>query len=209
MNTRRGNAGRTQEENVNEGAPPQDPQAPNEEGALTNVDITSALQTLTHVLTTQVTRYDRAHKNPNASTTASRIRDFTRMNPPKFYGSKVDEDPQGFIDEVFKVLNVMGVSPTEKAELSANQSKDVAQQIEEQKLKQVNSKVKRAKTDDGNYSKGKFEVQGKPRFKKRFSNQGSSSTPRVNKDRVSNPKPQGGNSGSSYVDRPNCAKCGK
>uniref|UniRef100_M1DX31 Gag-pol polyprotein n=1 Tax=Solanum tuberosum TaxID=4113 RepID=M1DX31_SOLTU len=81
--------------------------------------------------------------------------------------------------------------------------------IEEQKLKQVNREVKRARTNDGNSSKGKFEVQGKPRFKKRFSNQGSSSTLRVNKDRVSNPNPQGGNSGSSYVDRPNCAKCGK
>ncbi|KAK4731662.1 hypothetical protein R3W88_024650 [Solanum pinnatisectum] len=49
------------------------------------------------------------------------------MNPPTFYGSKVDEDPQGFIDEVFKVLDAMGVSPQEKAELAAYQLKDVAQ----------------------------------------------------------------------------------
>ena len=32
------------------------------------------------------------------------------MNSATFYGSKVEEDPQGFIDEVFKVLDDMGVS---------------------------------------------------------------------------------------------------
>ena len=45
------------------------------------------------------------------------------MNPPIFYGSKVEEDPQGFIDEVFKVLDAMGVSSQEKAELDAYQLK--------------------------------------------------------------------------------------
>ena len=49
-----------------------------------------------------------AKVNPNFSTTDLCIRDFTRMNPPIFYGSKVEEDPQGIIDEVFKVLDGMG-----------------------------------------------------------------------------------------------------
>ena len=49
------------------------------------------------------------------------------MNPPTFYGSKVDEDPQEFIDEVYKILYAMGVSSSEKAELATYQLKDVAQ----------------------------------------------------------------------------------
>lgn len=39
--------------------------------------------------------------------------DFTRMNPPKFHGSKVEEDPQKFIDEVYKVLMIIVVKPME------------------------------------------------------------------------------------------------
>ena len=34
----------------------------------------------------------RAHQQ--VTTMASHVRDFTRMNPPTFYGSKVEEDPQ-------------------------------------------------------------------------------------------------------------------
>ena len=60
-------------------------------------------------------------------TTASRLRYFTRINPPIFYGSKVDKDPQEFLDEVYKVLYAMGVSSSENAELASYQLKDMAQ----------------------------------------------------------------------------------
>ena len=42
----------------------------------------------------------RVQVNSNSSTTASSIRDLTRMNPPTFFVSKVEKDPQGYIDEV-------------------------------------------------------------------------------------------------------------
>ncbi|WMV58487.1 hypothetical protein MTR67_051872 [Solanum verrucosum] len=84
-----------------------------------------------------------------------------------------------------------------------------AQQMEDEKLQDKNREVKRARTGDGDFSNAKSDGQGRPRFKQRFSNQGSSSAPRVNKDMVSNPNPQGCNSCGSYVSRPNCAKCGR
>ena len=64
---------------------------------------------------------------PHASTMASRIRDITRMNPPMFFIRKMDEDPQKFISEVYRIILSMGVTPIEKANLVAYQLKDVTQ----------------------------------------------------------------------------------
>ena len=36
------------------------------------------------------------------------MRDFTRMNPPTFIGSKTSEDPKEFLDEVHKISVAMG-----------------------------------------------------------------------------------------------------
>ena len=58
---------------------------------------------------------------------ASRVRDLTRMNPRTFYGSKIEEDTQEFIDEVYKILYGMGLTTIEKSELATYKLKDVAQ----------------------------------------------------------------------------------
>ena len=50
-----------------------------------------------------------------------------KMNPRTFHISKVDEDPQGLIDLVFKVVDSMGVTSREKAELATYQLKEVEQ----------------------------------------------------------------------------------
>ena len=58
-----------------------------------------------------------------------RLRDFTRLNPPKFTGSKTSEDPQEFVDEVCKILVDFGATDTKKAMLAYYQIKDVAQTL--------------------------------------------------------------------------------
>ena len=49
-----------------------------------------------------------------------------------------------------------------------------AEQIEEQKLKQFGSELKKVRTKEGNSPKIRFEVQDNPWFERKFSNQGPS-----------------------------------
>ena len=56
---------------------------------------------------------------------AERLRDFTRMNPPIFRGSKTSKDPQEFVDEVNNILVSMGAIDTKKEEFVSYQLKDV------------------------------------------------------------------------------------
>ncbi|KAF3629505.1 putative pre-mRNA-processing protein 40A-like isoform X2 [Capsicum annuum] len=56
----------------------------------------------------------------------ARIRDFMRMNPPEFYGSKSDEDPQLFLEEVWKITQVMHVSEEHSVELIVYRLKDLS-----------------------------------------------------------------------------------
>ena len=51
------------------------------------------------------------------------------MNPPTLFGSKVEEDHQEFIDKIYKILYAMGLTTSEKVELTTYQLKDVAQTL--------------------------------------------------------------------------------
>ncbi|XP_047260868.1 uncharacterized protein LOC124894174, partial [Capsicum annuum] len=50
------------------------------------------------------------------------------MNPAKFTGTKVEEDPQEFVNEMEKIFKVIHVDQIEGVELAAYQLKDVANQ---------------------------------------------------------------------------------
>ncbi|XP_049406182.1 uncharacterized protein LOC125869789 [Solanum stenotomum] len=84
-----------------------------------------------------------------------------------------------------------------------------AQQVEESRLRKRNREVKRPRADEANASKGKFEGQCEPRFKKRFPNQSPLNAPRPNKGWVSTPRPQGGKGGGPYVEKTSCENCDK
>ncbi|XP_049381260.1 uncharacterized protein LOC125845772 [Solanum stenotomum] len=150
-------------------------------------------------MTAQVNKEVVAPVNLNMNTTTSKVRDCTRMNPLELYGSKVEEDPQEFMDEVYKVLAIMGVTLLEKAELAAYQLKD-------EKLKGRSREKKESRMDDDNPSYDTSDGHGRSRNRQRFSGKGSSNAPKYNEDRVFNPKPQGISSESLW---PTCATCGK
>ena len=63
----------------------------------------------------------------HANIMASRLRDYTRISPHMYFGSRSNEDPQDLLDEVYKIIYTMGVTSTEKDELAAHQLKDLAQ----------------------------------------------------------------------------------
>ena len=95
-----------------------DDQAPINLSPLTDENIRAALLQMSQDITTQaqatttqaqamMTQPNREvvpRANQQVATMISRLRDFTRMNPPNFYGSKVEEDTQEFIDEIYKIL---------------------------------------------------------------------------------------------------------
>ena len=58
---------------------------------------------------------------------SSRFRDFVKLNPPIFLRSKVNEDPQDFLDDIYKVLRLIRVTPREKVELTSYQLRVVSE----------------------------------------------------------------------------------
>ncbi|XP_069144529.1 uncharacterized protein [Solanum lycopersicum] len=139
MNTRSANGHRRGGEIVGGNQNP--PQAP-AEGVpmpvnpieLTNAEVRASLAQMAlditmqaQAMTAQVNRQDVPRENPQVSSMADRLRDFTRKNPHIFTSSKTSEDPQKFVDEVHTILVAMGATDIVKAELASYHLKDVAQ----------------------------------------------------------------------------------
>ena len=64
--------------------------------------------------------------NGNGGSTASRVHDIVRMNAPEFFGSHTSDDPQYFIHDNKKILELMLVTRNDQVELVSYQVKDVA-----------------------------------------------------------------------------------
>ncbi|WMV41593.1 hypothetical protein MTR67_034978 [Solanum verrucosum] len=83
-----------------------------------------------------------------------------------------------------------------------------AQHIDKEKLKGRSREKKRSRIDNGTFYNDRSDGHGHPTFRQRFSEQGSSNAPpRSNNERVSNPKPQGGNHRGYLL--PTCGRYGK
>nr|XP_009796651.1 PREDICTED: uncharacterized protein LOC104243196 [Nicotiana sylvestris] len=87
------------------------------------MDVRGAIQLLTQIVATQAQRQGTSDVHGMGS---SRSRKFLNMKPLVFRGSKQDEDPQNFINEVQKIFRVMHATDIEAAELAMYQLKDVA-----------------------------------------------------------------------------------
>ncbi|XP_060170070.1 uncharacterized protein LOC132600738 [Lycium barbarum] len=87
--------------------------------------VTEAIHLLTQLVAAQAQRQNVSSSDQSAST---RARDFITLKPPEFYGSKPEEDPQNFIDEMLRTLRIIHASDTESVELASYRLRDVAVQ---------------------------------------------------------------------------------
>ncbi|XP_049406201.1 uncharacterized protein LOC125869816 [Solanum stenotomum] len=161
---------------------------------MTNEDIRTAFITSAQSMMAQANRDVGPRVNANESIVASRLKDFVRMNPPIFLGSRVGDDPQEFLDEVYKIVNVIGAFisgsyrmggfkevylgryfPCEKRECKAEEFIN---------LKQEESKHKRK---GGELKRGRFDEQVLPRFRKKDPNQDYSSAPKAYEEKGGGP----------------------
>ncbi|XP_060195023.1 uncharacterized protein LOC132624230 [Lycium barbarum] len=83
------------------------------------------IRLLTQILATQAGRQDRGYEYPDRASSA-RARDFLTLDPPEFKGTNPNADPQEFIDNMQRTLNVMKASATEYLELATYRLQGIA-----------------------------------------------------------------------------------
>ena len=92
---------------------------------MTNQEIRADFLTFAKAMTDQTNKDVGPSMNVLESTMDSILRDFVRMNPSIFLGSRVGQDPQEFLDGIYKIVDVIIVASREKAELSSYKLKGV------------------------------------------------------------------------------------
>ncbi|XP_055836422.1 uncharacterized protein LOC129905075 [Solanum dulcamara] len=158
--------------------------------------------------------------NPNVGMVETQVYDFTRINFQELHGSKLDENHQVFIEGIQRIVDIMGALLVEKEDLAAYQLKGVLKfgliNIRERDLGMLEEKLnkkaresKRENIDCGDISHSKTGSGGRQQFCQKSSGQNSSNTltPKFNKYRAYNPRPQGVSSSGQTI--PACKKCGK
>ncbi|WMV41824.1 hypothetical protein MTR67_035209 [Solanum verrucosum] len=164
---------------------------------------------LAQVMTAQVSREVVARVDPIMSRATLKVRDFVRMNPLEFYGSKVGEGPQEFIDEVSKMLDLVGVTPVKKVELASYQLKWVAQVRFNQWKgvdRQGDMSVKEYALSFTRFSRYVPILVSDPRS---FGQGPSRFPPKISEERVSNHKPRRRRDSKSLLPKPTYARCVK
>ncbi|WMV58916.1 hypothetical protein MTR67_052301 [Solanum verrucosum] len=145
MTTQRAFARGNEGDNMDHEDPPQAPQVsidPLPE-SVTNVESRMNFQVLAQAGTAKAKREVVVPVNPNVGTVAPRVRDFTRMNPPEIYGSKVEKDPQEFIDEVENVFTIMGMTVVKKHYSTTRSDRQGCSRFRQRFFEQGSSKAPR------------------------------------------------------------------
>ena len=113
-------------------------------------------------MTAQAEQQGVPRKNPPASTIASRLRHFMRMNPPVYIGYKIDENLQKECEAAMLHTSM------DFSSLMAR-----VQQLEENKKRRHTRALHRSRQAEKKFSgKSSNEIRDKPRFNKGIYHQG-------------------------------------
>ncbi|XP_033511183.1 uncharacterized protein [Nicotiana tomentosiformis] len=106
-------------------------------------DLRGAIQMFTQIVASQAQRLNATptFSSHQGDFVSSRVNQFLQLEPPVFTGTKPEEDPQAFNDEMYKTLRMMRATETEVVELASYHLKEVvyswaARAVEFENLKQ-------------------------------------------------------------------------